>query len=159
MRKLRFAVLTLSLLLPFVLTVREPVAAGPNPLRNIDKGAVVYSNLCDFDVTISISGGGKTIDLPGGRAMTASLGLHFTMINNKYPSRKVSYNITGTVSQIVMQDGSSLAVSSGRSLFYDPTAGLLLAIGNFSWGFDAKGNPVQPLEGDGKLIELCALIK
>jgi hypothetical protein len=35
----------------------------------------------------------------------------------------------------------------------------VLAIGNFSFVFDAGGNLIQPLEGKGQLIDACALIE
>jgi hypothetical protein len=46
-------------------------------------------------------------------------------------------------------------VATGRNLLGDPDAGLVIAIGDFSFVFDAKGNLIQPLTGEGQLIDVC----
>ena len=60
-------------------------------------------------------------------------------------------------SHLLFRD-SSVTESTGRSLLFDPQAGFVLAIGNFSYVFDAGGNLIQPLEGLGQLIDACAMI-
>jgi hypothetical protein len=48
---------------------------------------------------------------------------------------------------------------TGRNLLTDPVAGVVLALGNFSFAFDANGNLVQPLtQQGGLLIDICALL-
>jgi hypothetical protein len=37
-------------------------------------------------------------------------------------------------------------------------AGFVLAIGHFSFVFDSNGNLIQPLTGQGQLIDVCGLI-
>jgi hypothetical protein len=51
-----------------------------------------------------------------------------------------------------------VTVITGRNCVTDPFAGIVLAIGNFSFAFDSSGNLVQPLQGTGKLVPLCQLI-
>ena len=51
-------------------------------------------------------------------------------------------------------------VVTGRNLLSDPFAGVVLAIGNFSFAFDVNGNLTQPLKMQGgTLTDLCALVK
>ena len=50
-------------------------------------------------------------------------------------------------------------LTRGRNLLSDPVAGTVIAIGNFSFVVDAEGNLVQPLEGEGPLIDVCALLE
>jgi hypothetical protein len=52
----------------------------------------------------------------------------------------VKLNITGTFHQTTEGDGRIVTVITGRSLLGDPEAGFVLAIGNFSFIFDADGN-------------------
>jgi hypothetical protein len=41
----------------------------------------------------------------------------------------------------------------------DPvTAGLVLVIGKFSFVTDAEGNIIQPIEGQGQIIDICQMI-
>lgn len=49
---------------------------------------------------------------------------------------------------------------TGRNLLTDPFAGVVLAIGNFSYAFDADGNLTQPLKMQGgTLTNLCASLE
>jgi hypothetical protein len=57
--------------------------------------------------------------------------------------------------QTTLENGDVVTVSTGRSILGDPEAGFVVAIGNFSFVFDKKGNLVQPLEGEGQLIDVC----
>jgi hypothetical protein len=51
-----------------------------------------------------------------------------------------------------------VTVVTGRNLLFDPFAGFVLAIGRFSYAFDAEGILIQPLEGIGRLIDICELL-
>jgi hypothetical protein len=70
----------------------------------------------------------------------------------------VTLNVTGAFHQTTTRDGSVVTVTTGRSLLFDPQAGFVLAIGHFSFVFDADQNLIQPLEGQGQLVDACALI-
>jgi hypothetical protein len=70
----------------------------------------------------------------------------------------VTLNITGAFHQTTASDGSIVTVTTGRSLLGDPEAGFVLAIGKFSYIFDAAGDLIQPLAGKGPLVDVCGLI-
>jgi hypothetical protein len=71
----------------------------------------------------------------------------------------VTLNITGVFHQTTLENGDVQTVSTGRSILGDPEAGFVLAIGNFSFVFNEKGKLVQPLSGEGRLIDICELLE
>jgi len=124
----------------------------------VDPGAPFGS--CTFPISISALGKAKTIQLPGGNLIITSPDLNATVTNLANPTKTVSLNITGSIHQTIEPDGTVLSVVTGRNLLTDPIAGVVLAIGNFSFAFDAAGNLTQPLTMQGgSLIDLCALLE
>jgi hypothetical protein len=59
--------------------------------------------------------------------------------------------------QTELANGTVVTVVTGRNLLFDPFAGFVLAIGRFNYAFDAEGILIQPLEGIGRLIDICEL--
>jgi hypothetical protein len=112
---------------------------------------------CDFDVEVSFTGLGGEIDLPGNRFIFTAPQLTATLTNLQN-GRSVKLNITGALHQSTDQDGNVTTVATGRNLLGDPVAGFVLAIGHFSFVFDSNGNLIQPLTGQGQLIDVCGLI-
>ena len=120
------------------------------PANSIKPGA------CAFDVSWSFSGKAGTIILPDDRFIFTSPALDVT-VTNLDTSTAVTLSVTGAFHQST-QDGNVVTVVTGRNLLGDPEAGMVLAIGTFSFVFDANGNLVQPLSGTGRLIDVCPLI-
>jgi hypothetical protein len=114
---------------------------------------------CAFPIRISAQGKGKTIEVPGGRFIFTSPQLNATVTNLADPTKQLSLNITGSFHQTTNLDGTVVTVVTGRNLLTDPFAGVVLAIGKFSYAFDAAGNLTQPLQGKGQLIDLCAVLQ
>jgi hypothetical protein len=115
---------------------------------------------CAFPIRISAQGKGKTIQLPSGNFISTSPGLDATVINLDDPTNQVTLNITGSFHVSTDPDGSTLFVVTGRNLLADPIAGIVLAIGDFSFAFDAAGGLIQPLTAQGgTLVDVCALIQ
>jgi hypothetical protein len=120
-----------------------------------------FPGTCDFPVLLETSGKGKAIELPGKKKGVAeafiftSPGLDATLTNVNNPENQETYNITGSVTQTKLENGNVETVLTGRNLAIDPEAGFVIAVGNFSFVFDAKGNLVQPLSGEGQLIDVC----
>jgi hypothetical protein len=124
--------------------------------QDIPAGAVFGE--CAFPVRLEQSGKMSVITLPGGRFIFTSPGLHARLTNLNAPAKSVTLNITGTFHQSTDSNGDIVTVVTGRNLLGDPDAGFVLAIGSFSFKFDAAGNLVQPLAGTGQLIKVCPLI-
>jgi hypothetical protein len=115
---------------------------------------------CAFPINIASQGKGKTIVFPKGNMIFTSPGLGATVTNLIDPTKQVTINITGSFHVSTTSDGGSLFVVTGRNLLTDPFAGVVLAIGNFSFAFDANGNLTQPLTMQaGTLTNLCDLLK
>jgi hypothetical protein len=57
-----------------------------------------------------------------------------------------------------MENGDVVTVLTGLNVAGDPEAGFVLAKGRFSYVFDADGNLIQPLQGEGQLIDICTLL-
>jgi hypothetical protein len=112
---------------------------------------------CDFDVEVSSSGLAGKIDLPGNRFIFTAPQLTATLTNLQN-GRSVTLSITGAFHQSTDQNGDIITVATGRNLLGDPVAGFVLAIGDFSFVFDSNGNLIQPLTGQGQLIDVCGLI-
>ncbi len=92
--------------------------------------------------------------------MFTSPGLSATVTNLNDPTKQVTINITGSFHVSPTADGGQLFVVTGRNLLTDPFAGVVLAIGNFSFAFDANGNLTQPLKMQGgTTTDLCDLLK
>ena len=136
---------------------------GTRP-QDVTTSADVYPGAqfgsCAFPINISSQGKGKTIVLPRGNMIFTSPGLDATVTNLNDRTKQVSVNITGSFHVSTTSDGGSLFVVTGRNLLTDPFAGVVLAIGNFSFAFDANGNLTQPLKMQGgTLTNLCALLQ
>jgi hypothetical protein len=112
---------------------------------------------CDFDVEVSVNGLGGEIDLPGNRFIFTAPQLTATL-RNLQNGGSVTLNITEAFHQSTDQNGDIITVATGRNLLGDPVAGFVLAIGHFSFVFDSNGNLIQPLTGQGQLIDVCGLI-
>jgi hypothetical protein len=57
-----------------------------------------------------------------------------------------------------LENGDVVTVVTGRNILGDPIAGLVLAMGRFSFVFDNTGTLIQPLQGNGRLLALCELL-
>jgi hypothetical protein len=118
------------------------------------------SGSCAFPISVSGQGGAKTILLRSGNFIATSPNLNATVTNLANPTKQVNLNITGVFHVTTESDGTTAYVVTGRNLLTDPIAGVVLAIGSFSFAFDASGNLKQPLtKQGGNLIDICALLK
>jgi hypothetical protein len=132
-------------------------AAAGEPPTSAD-ATFTQTGLCTFPVLFELSGKAKTIMLPGGRTLMTSPGLHATLTNVDAPENTETFVITSAFHMSVLDNGDMVTVTTGRSLLFDPVAGFVLAIGRFSFVFDAQNNLVQPLSGEGQLIDVCELL-
>ena len=155
------ALLALAVAAPMAVAAAppNPNAGAPVPVdatpTDLPAGAVF--GRCDFPIRYQLSGKAKLLTLPGGRFITTAPNQTATLTNLN-TGKKVTLNITGVFNQTTDENGNVVTMATGRNLLGDPQAGFVLAIGNFSYVFDAKGNLVQPLQGQGQLIDVCGLL-
>ncbi len=151
-------ILALTMAAPTVLAQEGP----PNGGAPEDVSGIVppefFPSTCDFPLQLEVNGKAKTIELPNGGFIFTSPGLDVT-ITNLDNGEQATFNITGSFHQTTnLETGDVTTLARGRNLLSDPEAGTVIAIGNFSFVSDAEGNLVQPLEGEGRLIDVCALL-
>lgn len=147
----------------FALLVAAPMAvaarqAPPLPVegsQDLPAGAVF--GRCDFPIRFAVDGKAQELVLPGGRFIYTSPGLTATLTNLS-TGKQVTLSITGAFHQTTLANGDVVTEATGRNLLGDPQAGFVLAIGDYSYVFDKKGNLVQPLTGEGQLVDVCGLL-
>lgn len=136
----------------------KPVDAG----FSVDLPALfLNSTSCPFPINVTVTGNAKKIDLSENKnaiIITAAPQQRATVTNLDDPTKTVSLIIQGTFHESTNEAGESVTVITGRNLVGDPQAGLVLTLGTFSFIVDSTGTLVQPLAGQGKLINVCELI-
>ena len=153
----RLVVLVLGVTLALAVAVavvlpRDASAAPPEPVDD----TFVIEGVCDFPVLANFTGKVKFIDLPGARAITTSPGLRVTLTNLEEPANQVTYVITGAFHDTVLANGNLAVVATGRNLLFDPSFGMFLTIGRFTFLADAEGTPLTRPTGTGRMIDVCA---
>lgn len=160
MRTVKSLVLVLFLSVSCIIAAPLTVHGKGSPPTPVSGNLTLPANSvatgeCAFDVEVSFAGKAGVIKYPGGSIFT-SPGLDATVTNLSDPSKSVTLNVTGAFHES-MQNGNRVTVVTGRNLLFDPVAGIVLALGTFSFVF--KGEElVQPLMGQGQLISVCKLI-
>jgi hypothetical protein len=153
-------ILALTMAAPTVLAQSDNgVAPGPSPdsgIFTVNPGD--FPGTCDFPMLFEVSGKEKTITLPDGTLIITSPGLDVTVTNLDNLENQATFSITGSFHESTNETGQVTTLARGRSLLFDPVAGTVIASGNFSYVFNADGTLAQPLEGEGRLIDVCALL-
>ena len=99
-----------------------------------------------------INAGDKTIII-GPRARA-------TVTNLSNPSNPVTLNIPGSFHVQEQPDRSVLYQVDGRNLLWGGTLPFLtLTVGTFTFTLDALGNEIEPLAGNGQIIDVCQMIE
>ena len=160
----RAIVLALSVILALVVAAPTVLAQGnggaPEDVSgtiSADDVAKFFPGHCSFPIQLDLSGKGKVITLPDGRRILTSPDL-FVTVTNMDNGEQATFNITGTLHETTLETGEVTTVVTGRNLLFDPEAGVVLTIGEFTYVFDAEGTLVQAFEGKGQVIDVCELL-
>ena len=117
---------------------------------------------CDFPLHFEVTGKTKTIELPNGGFILTAPGQYVT-VTNVDTGEALTFNITGSqFGSAPDANGVVDYVITGRNLAFDP-AGVFLNEGRFTFSLqlDENGTPikiVEPQEGKGQAIDVCALL-
>jgi len=149
------ALLALLVAAPMAVAARQAPPLPTEGSQDLPAGAV-YGK-CDFPIRFASSGKAQELVLPDGRFIYTSPGLTATLTNLS-TGKQATLTITGAFHQTTLANGDVVTEATGRNLLGDPEAGFVLAIGDFSYVFDKKGKLVQPLTGEGQLIDICGLL-
>jgi hypothetical protein len=162
----RAIVLALSVILALTMAVPMVSARSVNGVAPEDVSGTIppkdvakfFPGHCSFPIQLELSGKGKVITLPDDRRILTSPGLDVT-VTNMDNGEQATFNITGTLHETTnLETGEVTTVVTGRNLLFDPEAGVVLTIGNFTYVFDAEGDLIQAFEGEGQVIDVCALL-
>lgn len=131
------------------------LAAAP-----VDVGAeFVVGCPTGFDLSISVDGKGNTLDVPGPRIFFTSPGLVATLVNTA-TGNAASVSVTGSLVVTPTESGLLDIELRGRNLVLFPNGeGVLLVVGVFGYTLDGNGNEVTRLSGQGRTVDLCALVE
>ena len=134
-------------------------SAGGRPIDVTFSDDYPAGAFCDFAFRIEGSQKEKTIELPGDRTLLIFPGAIYT-ITNLSNGNQVTFPFPGTIQVTTLENGDVELVSRGPNLIGQPFEPrfLVRTIGTFTQVFDSQGNLVQPLQGSGQLIDLCALL-
>jgi hypothetical protein len=160
----RAIVLAISVILALTMAAPTVLAQGNGGAPEDVEGTFTVDpgdpgGSCDFQMLLEVSGKGKTITLPDGRRILTSPGLFVTVTNLDTPENQATFSITGAFHETTNPENDEVTTKvTGRNLLFDPEAGIVLLSGNFSFVFDAEGNLIQAFEGNGQVIDVCALL-
>ena len=146
----------------------RPSAVGPSGVLPVgvafSSGAPLpfedsyISQSCGFNLLVHLSGKVKEIARPGG-AFKVSFPGFSTQVTNPATGKQVSIGSTGSFHITGLANGNTEIVYTGRNTYDDPVEGrFLLLIGQFSEVFDSAFDVVQPLHGNGQIVDVCALL-
>lgn len=133
---------------------------GQNPPQE-DEFAITIEGICTFPVLIEIAGKVKFIELSGGRTIIVSPRSFVTLTNLDEPSKQEVMPITGAFHETISPNGDIESVVTGRNLLvgFDPDALFVVTVGDFSFVFDENSNLIQPVTGNGRMIDICTLLE
>jgi hypothetical protein len=158
----RMLVLAVVTALALVIAFALPKASSAEPPGPVD---VTFEapDVCDFPVSVKITGESKTIVLPDDSQLITSPGLRATLTNLKEPDNQVSFGITGPIHQRELDNGVLLDVGSGHNLLLDPGGGAFLTTGRTEYTLTPTDVPgvfdITILESTGQVIDVCALLE
>jgi hypothetical protein len=148
-------VLAGALALIVALLVLVPKAASAEPPEPIDFPPEELVGFCDFPVLFEVSGKTKVIELPNGDVLFKNPGVRVTLTNLDEPTNKVTYVSTGTTRLRELEGGDLRLITTGRSVLFNESIGILVTIGRFTTIIDEDGDFSYPT-GKGRIIDACA---
>jgi len=160
MRKALSTVAATGLIGTVLIGVAPLAAAQPDPFAPANAPQPVDETIplpadplyCDFPVQLRVEGKTKSISRPDDSTLVISPDFRATATAN---GNTATYVITGTVQTTTLENGNTVVEYRGRNLIGDPTTGLAVVVGNFTFIQDESGNPVQTVEGVGQIISVC----
>ena len=135
-----------------VLVPKAASAAPPEPVNFPPE--TLGTEYCGFPVLYEVSGKTKVIELPNGDVLFKNPGVRVTLTNLE-TDEQVTYVVSGSTRLTELEGGELLVVSTGRTVLSNPSIGVLVPTGRFTFVIDEEGNFSQPT-GTGRLLDACA---
>jgi len=114
--------------------------------------------ICGFDVQATITGKQGVINLPSGGLIITAPAQYATFTNLSDPTKSVTVNLTGVFHISFDQNGDTIYMVTGRNGLSDPSFGILLLVGDFTFVDDSNGNLIEGPTGNGQITSICDLI-
>jgi hypothetical protein len=148
------------------------VVAAPMVLAQSDNGAapqevsVTYGpevlaqfpGHCSFPMQLEVSGKTKTVEQGNGGVIITSPDA-FATVTNLANGEQATFNITGSAHKSTLENGNVKTVMTGRNFALDPVAGTFISIGRFTVVNDPTDTTnIVPVSGEGRMIDVCALL-
>ena len=149
-----------------ILAAFGPPAAEPSRAQGQGRGGppsdvnqtFIFTGACGFDVQATATGKGGVISLPSGGFILTGPALRGTFTNLSDPTKSVTLNVTGAGHFSFDQNGNMIVMYTGRNQVFDPSIGLLLLVGDFTFVVDSNGNLISGPTGNGQITSICDLI-
>src|SRR4028118_632433 len=130
-------VLAGALALIVALLVLVPKAASAEPPEPIDFEPDTLRGYCDFPVLFEVSGKNKAIELPNGDVLFKNPGVRVTLTNLE-TDKQVTYVSTGTTRLTELEGGDLRLITTGRTVLFNESIGILVTIGRFTSHFEGE---------------------
>lgn len=113
---------------------------------------------CSFPMQLEVSGKTKTVEQGNGGVIITSPGA-FATVTNLENGEQATFNITGSAHKSTLENGNVKTVMTGRNFALDPVAGTFISIGRFTFVNDPTDTTnIVPVSGEGRMIDVCALL-
>ena len=151
------ACLVLAALGPSAAVLSRADSGRGSPPGDVNQ-TFIFPGICGFDVQATATGKEGMISLPSGGFILTAPALYGTFTNLSDPTKSVALNLTGAAHISFDQNGDTIYMVTGRNQAADPSFGLLLLVGDFTFVYDSNGNLVQGPTGNGQITSICDLI-
>ena len=113
---------------------------------------------CSFPMQLEVSGKTKMIEQGNGGVIFTSPGA-FATVTNLANGEQATFNVTGSLHKSILENGNVETVMTGRNLALDPVAGTFVSMGRFTYVNDPTDTTnLVPVSGEGRMIDVCALL-
>ncbi len=139
--------LSVAVLVAGATSMAVPAAAAPPSDQEFTFEASA-GQFCDFPIVIAGRGKEKLIDVGNGAQISLSPKLKVTVTRTD-TGATASYTVTGASHNTTSANGEVVTRATGRHLLFDPSAGLVVTRGVYTFTTGADGNNVAPLKRIG----------
>jgi hypothetical protein len=151
------ACLVLAVLGPSAAVLSRADSGRGSPPGVIDQ-TFTLPGICGFDVQGTVTGRQGVISLPSGGFIVTGPGQYATFTNLSDPTKSATVNLPGAFHISFDQNGDTIYMVTGRNGLTDPSLGILLLVGDFTFVYDSNGNLIEGPTGNGQITDICAMI-
>lgn len=133
----------------------QPAFSNGGPPEAFDVTFVI-DWICSYPLEVQLDGKEKFIVRPNGSFIVTAPRL-WTRLTNLDTGATTVESVTGAITVDFRENGDAAIGLTGRNLVEDET-GLFITVGTFTQVIAVNRDYVQPLQGRGRTIDVCALL-